>query len=388
MGIDCPNLKKEVSCKSMNTKNLHALIDKYEENYYMINGSGHDEKFKWAAVRGFRDVWFSEESKGLPFSKKFDLAMKHSSIMINNSIISPTNGIVKMAEERPEEIESLFTDLLYASYSSVEQLQDHMDIFLDKTEEIRQKLFPRFYRYKQDRHAASCYLAFFSPENHYIYRYSDAEEFALHIEYGKDLGSGSNFSLSYYYEMADRIVCALKEHPSLIEKYNKLFKDSDAYYYDESLHLMAFDLMYCCRCYNFYDSMKYVKKKDSIKAYTAQQLKEKELAERRQRIEELETAIHQVDVRLDTYRDFSLLGVEVTQPKYGTGVVVEQNGNKIRVQFENTASSFIINNKYLQRPCFEDDGNVVDAFTVYDDLLQEKQKLEKELEKMQMKSVD
>lgn len=147
----------------MNTKNLHALIDKYEENYYMINGSGHDEKFKWAAVRGFRDVWFSEESKGLPFSKKFDLAMKHSSIMINNSIISPTNGIVKMAEERPEEIESLFTDLLYASYSSVEQLQDHMDIFLDKTEEIRQKLFPRFYRYKQDRHAASCYLAFFSP---------------------------------------------------------------------------------------------------------------------------------------------------------------------------------------------------------------------------------
>ena len=78
----------------------------------------------------------------------------------------------------------------------------------------------------------------------------------------------------------------------------------------------------------------------------------------------------------------------MTQPKYGTGVVVEQNGNKIRVQFENTASSFIINNKYLQRPCFEDDGNVVDAFTVYDDLLQEKQKLEKELEKMQMKSVD
>lgn len=34
----------------MNLENLHTLIDRYEENYYMINGSDHDEKFKWGAV--------------------------------------------------------------------------------------------------------------------------------------------------------------------------------------------------------------------------------------------------------------------------------------------------------------------------------------------------
>ncbi len=369
----------------MNTDNLHTLIDRYEENYYTINDSNHNEKFKWEAVRGFRDVWFSEESKGLPFSKKFDLAMKNSSIMINNSMISPTAGIVKMAEQRPEEIEALFTDLLYAPYSSVEQLQEYMDTFLDKTEVMRQELFPRFYRYKQDRHAVSCYLAFFAPERHFVYRYSDAEEFALHIEYGKDIGSGLNFNLSNYYEMANIVVQAFKEHPSLIEKHNKLFKDSDIYFYDESLHLMAFDLMYCCRCYNFYGGIEHARKKDSIKAYTAQQLREKEIMECKQRIEELESEIHQIDVSLDEYQEISLLGVEVTQAKYGTGVVIEQDGNKIRVKFENAELVFIINKKYTQRPRFEDDEDIVEAFTMYDDLLLKKQKLEKELEVVRIK---
>lgn len=369
----------------MNLENLHTLIDRYEVNYYMLNDSDHDEKFKWAAARGFRDVWFSKEYENLTFSKKFDLAMKCSSIMINNSMISPTTGVVKMAEQKPQEIEALFTELLYAPFDSIEQLQEHMDTFLDKTEAIRQELFPRFYRYKQDRHAVSCYLAFFAPESHFVYRYSDAEEFALRIEFGKDIGSGSSFSLSNYYEMANAVVQAFKEHPSLIEKHDNLFKDSDTYYYDASLHLMAFDLMYCCRCYNFCGNMEYAKKKDSIKAYTAQQLKEKEQLEHKKKIEEVESAIHQIDVGIDEYREISLLGVEVTQDKYGTGIVIEQENNKIKVQFENAVSTFIINKKYSQRPHFEDDEDIVEAFTQYDELLQKRQRLETELSRLRTK---
>lgn len=87
----------------MNLENLHTLIDRYEENYYMINGSDYYEKFKWGAVRGFRDVWFFEDATSLPFLKLFDTAMKRSSIRINNSMILPTMGIVKIAEQKPED---------------------------------------------------------------------------------------------------------------------------------------------------------------------------------------------------------------------------------------------------------------------------------------------
>lgn len=367
----------------MNIENLHKLIDRYEENYYMINDSDHDEKFKWEAMKGFRNVWFSEEAKTLSFAEKFDKALKRSSIMINNSVISPTMGIVKMAEKRPEEVEALFTELLYAPYGSLAELQDHMDAFLDKTEEIRQELFPRYYRYKQDRHAVSSYLAFYDPEKHFVYRYSDAEEMALRIEYGKDLGSGSNFNLANYYEMAEIVVQALKEHESLLEKHDAVFKDNDHYYYDESLHLMAFDLMYCCRCYNFYGDMKYAKKKESIKAYTEQQIREKEEQERLEKVEDLEAQIREIELEMDNYEEISLIGVEVTQAQQGKGLVIEQTGSKIKVKFEAEEKNYIINQKFKMRPRFEDDEAVVEAFTRYDELMDKKKKLKNELKKIQ-----
>ncbi len=363
----------------MNIGNLHQLIDRYDEKYDWLNDKTRCEKFKWGAMKGFREVWFSEEAKNLSFADKFDRAMKRSSIMINNNRISPTQGIVKMAEQKPQEVEALFTDLLYAPYASIPELQDHMDTFLDKTEEIRQELFPRFYRYKQDRHAASCYLAFYAPDKHFVYRYSDAEEFALRIEFGKDLGAGTYFSLQNYYEMAEITVQAMKEHGSLLQKYDALFKEKDYYYYDESLHLMAFDLMYCCRCYNLYGDMIYAKKKESMKAYADQQVKKREEEDRLAKIEELEQAIREIEVEMDGCLEISLLGVEVTQTQKGKGVVVEQTGSKIKVRFDRGEASYILNQKYTLRPRFEDDEAIVEAFTAYDALVARKAKLEKEL---------
>lgn len=366
----------------MNTENLHELINRYEDNYAMVNNSTHDEKFKWGAVRGFRDIWFSDNAASMTFAQLFDAATKRSSVLINNSVISPTTGIVKMAEQRPDEIERLVREVLFADYETIRDLQNNMDGFLEEIEKIRQELFPRFYRYKQDRHAASCYLAFYAPKTHFIYRYSEAEEFAKYIEFGKDLGAGADFNLENYYEMAEVVVEALKEHPSLLEKYDALFKDNDHYYYDKSLHLMAFDLMYCCRCYNFYTGLSHAKKKDSIKAYTAQQMKEKEEAERQAKITEVEDAIHVLDVQMELFEEISLIGVEVTQKTYGVGTVIGQEGSKITVQFPEKTTAYIINKQFAMRPRFENDDEIVEAFTELDKLKAQKAKLVKELEKL------
>ena len=65
----------------MNLGNLHRLIDKYEENFYELNNSDHDESFKWRAAKRFRDVWFSEEAKKMTFSEKFNEARKEFFIL-------------------------------------------------------------------------------------------------------------------------------------------------------------------------------------------------------------------------------------------------------------------------------------------------------------------
>ncbi len=363
----------------MNTGNLHALITRYEENYAWINDAEHDEIFKWKAVQGFRRIWFSEAAKEMSFAQRFHEAMKDSSIMINNSIIAPAAGVVKLAELYPEQVETLFNETLFSGETNPKIVQNLMDRFIEEMEMLRQKKFPSSYRYKQERHAASCYMAFFQPEDHFVYRCKDAEEFAKYLEFGKDLGSGRNFNLENYYELAELVVLALKEHPSLLKKHKALISASDEYYKDESLHLMAFDLMYCSRCYNFFSGLTHASKKDSIKAYALSKLREKEEQDRMAMIRELEDEIHTLEVQLEEYECVSLVDVEVTQKNYGIGTIVAQKGNEITVRFSEIEKSFRIHEKYSMRPTFENDDEIVKAFTIYSDLCDKKTMLEKKL---------
>ncbi len=367
----------------VNYENLHRLIDKYEENFYTLNNAEHDEIFKWRAAKQFRDVWFSEEYAALPFSERFNAAKKEFSILTDNSYVSPSNGIVKIAEKEPEEVERLFVELLFADDGGdIVARQNNMDKFLEEIDKLRLKHFPQSFKYKQDRHSVSCYLAFYSPDQNYIYRYSNAEDFAQHVEFGMDIGSGGSFRLDAYYKLCDIIVEALKEHTTLLEKHFAFL--SDRCYRDESLHLLAFDLMYCCRTYNYYAGMSHVSKKESIKAFTESEAREQERLAKEARIKEIEDQLHELQSKAEQYVDISLINVEVFQSTYGKGIVIAQQQNKITVQFDSCEKTFVINKKFLSRPKFENDTEIVEAFTEYAALCEQievlKKRLQRELE--------
>ena len=206
-----------------------------------------------------------------------------------------------------------------------------------------------------------------------------AEEFAKHIAYGIDIGSGQTFKLSAYYGMCDLVVDALRTRPALLEKHWAIC--GDECYHDDSLHLLAFDVIYCSRAYNFYQGIYYIPKSESTSAYNKEQLRLKEEAKVQERIDSLETQIQAKDIELDKFRSISLLNVRVTHKQYGTGIVIAQKENTIKVRFpEGLEKSFIIHTKFPARPTFEDDEQVVDAFTEYDRLTREIQGLKKLLE--------
>ena len=150
---------------------------------------------------------------------------------------------------------------------------------------------------------------------------------------------------------------------------------------DDSLHLLAFDVIYCSRAYNFYQGIYYIPKSESTSAYNKEQLRLKEEAKVQERIDSLETQIQAKDIELDKFRSISLLNVRVTHKQYGTGIVIAQKKNTIKVRFpEGLEKSFIIHTKFPARPTFEDDEQAVEAFTEYDRLTREIQGLKKLLE--------
>lgn len=363
----------------MNIDNLHQLIGRYEQNYSLINNSKNDEIFKWRAVRCFQDVWFDDRYESYPFAEKFRAATRECSVLVDNGQVSPSNGIVKMAEQEPEEVEHLFNEVLFADDNGdLELRQDHIEEFLEGIESVRQRCFPSFWKYSQDRHSAFTYLSLYAPEDNYIYKYSEAEEFAKCIEYGIDIGSGRDFKLPAYYGMCDLVVEALQDHQPLLQKYRELVSGAD-FYQDQSLHLLAFDIIYCARAYNLYSGMTFRTKSESVKAYKLEELRKKEAAEKQAQIDEISDQIHALELRVAELSSISLLNVQAQHKQYGTGIVVAQKTPTITVQFEGATKSFIINKKYPARPTFEDDADIVAAFTEYDDLSRRLVVLQKQL---------
>ena len=85
---------------------------------------------------------------------------------------------------------------------------------------------------------------------------------------------------------------------------------------------------------------------------------------------------------MELFEEISLIGVEVTQKTYGVGTVIGQEGSKITVQFPEKTTTYIINKQFAMRPRFENDDEIVEAFTELDKLKAQKAKLVKELEKL------
>lgn len=362
----------------MNWENLHELISRYEENIYTLNDSNNDEKFKWHAVQRFQDAWFAPDADTLPFSELFHNAIKGSSILVNNGTVQPANGVVKLAEKAPEEVERLFREVLFADDDDdLDVRQEHMEEFLEGMEALLQQYYPASWKYRQDRHAASCYLAMYAPEKNYIYKYSPVEAFAVYTEFGKNIGSGSDFKLAHYYELGDIVVAALREHPELLRKHAELLDDT--YYRDESLHLLAFDIIYCADTYGYFKDLKHRAKKDAIKAYTIEQQRRAEAEERQAAIDAIEQQILQLESQIDVYRSISLVGTQVQHKSWGVGTVIQQNINMVRVRFSDIEKQFIISSKFPMRPTFEDDAEIVAAMTDYEAKIKEQESLKKKL---------
>ncbi len=342
----------------MNFGNLHELINRYEAHLDKTMGSEHREQFKWEAVKVFRDVWFSDEAKTLPFSEMFNRARKGCGFLTDTSRTTASSGVVKIAEQKEDEVASLFRDVLYADdHGDLVERQKHMDDFVDQFEILRQQTFPKYWKYKNDRHTASCYLSFYDPEHNFIYRYTEAEIMARYIEFDQTIGSGRYFSLPNYYRMCEIIVEALKEHPSLLETHKAYLNPKC--YPDDSLHLMAFDLMYCCRCYGYYKGMSYNSFTTERKSTGKKNSKaSQEIAENRTRqlarLADLQEKLLTCQTELADYELISLIGTAVTYAAYGTGTIVEQEENKITVRFENIKATFKLHRKYLVKPTIVD----------------------------------
>ena len=224
----------------------------------------------------------------------------------------------------------------------------------------------------------------YAPNKNYIYKYSSAEAFAVYTEFGKNLGSGSTFSLSNYYELCDLVVEALQEYPTLLEKHAALLEEKHYKTPGEKdcLRLLAFDIIYCASAYKTFEGLTHRPKIEVVQDYENEQNRMKEERERLARIAAKEEEILQLECELDAYRAISLVGVQVTDKKFGVGTVISHSVDQICVAFAEVEKEFYLNTKYIWRPKFEDDAELIGTMMEYAAKIKEMEKLQKQLQEL------
>lgn len=371
----------------MNMDHLNDLLSQYEarmEEFY--DPAGNDELFKWRALKCFQTQWFDPRIDSLPFAERFKAATEQFGVLIDNSHQHPRNGVIKLCEREEDEAEvkRLFCEVLFADdHGDLSVRQQNMDAFISGFEKLRMRRFPANWSYKQDRHSASVYLAMYRPEENYIYKYTEAEQIALHLEYGYDLGSGESFRLDAYYQMMDEIASEIRQRASLIQKFQEQMRLHAAGCDDPSLHLLTFDFVYCCHAYCLYRNLNHLSKREAIR-------KKREQDEQKQARLSREKKRAEILAEMDSFRgvynlcnEISLLNVQVTARNYGVGTVVSQQGTTIHVQFAEEVIKYELHKKYLWLPKFESDREIVELFTQAGDARDRLRDLEGQLQKLQ-----
>lgn len=315
----------------MNRENLDRLISNYIDNFDLINNEVNMEYYKWEAVKHFQDNW---DVDAPDFASMFKESVKATYNLINNRIVQPTNGIVKLAEhpELTEAIRQMFKDLMVDDNDDISKRQDKIYAFLAKADELLNIYYKGSWKYAQDMRTVIFYLSLLDPKHNYMFKATQAREFMYCIEYGDDFGSGENFSLKKYYDMCDELVAAIKDTPELVELHQN--RMTETMWEDDDYHILAYDIIYSAIVYNLYNNITIVKpNRNKTKAQDHEKAKNEKRDSLSAELETVSNQLNELLMERATYDDFSAKGLLVKHKTFGEGVVISHNGNMLVIKF-------------------------------------------------------
>lgn len=366
----------------MNIKNLNSVIQTYLDNYAFVNDNEHQEYYKWEAFKHFADHWDIDEKD---FASMFKESMKLTYNLINNSRVSPTNGIVKLAEipELTETIRDMFKELYEPDNGDIILRQKRIEKFKDKINYMLDKYYPGTWKYNQDFRTVLFYLNMKYPSENYLFKATEAREFMYCIEFIDDFGSGMSFDLRKYYHMCDILVEKIKENEELLEAYKNLLKEkSETMLNDESYHILAFDIIYCAVVYNLYKGIEI--SRPTRRSNTEYQ-RNVRLNELNSVIDETTDKINKSLIKLSDIEDVHIVGLKVTNKKHEIGTVISQDDKTISVSFGEKIAKFSLPMAFSMGFLTCEDTEIIELFALKDTLEKQIQTLRNDIKMLNRK---
>lgn len=254
----------------MNKNNMHQIFAHYIDNFEIINNAEHSEYYKWQVCHEFRPLMDEALEADVDDFADALYKVKECSKNIIDSYTQPFYGLVKFAREEPETVQQMFMDLYSDDGGNVKKQMELIQNFFIQSNELLEKYYPDSHLYKQNSHSVSSYLFLYDPDHHYMYKATQSQAMADCIEFYDDWGTGDNIKLDVYYHMCDEILAEMKNCPELLatnrSRYDGALRLAPGELHsDEELHILLFDIIYCCNVYELFDGISFSKPKSKEK---------------------------------------------------------------------------------------------------------------------------
>lgn len=313
----------------MNKTRLSQLFSNYIEKFEYINNPDFNETYKWAVVEQYRES-FNLDAPDL--SAMLYEVWKISENLIDSANQQPFYALVTYAKEEPESVRNMFRELFEDDGGDLSVRQEKIYAFIQKSEELKAKYAPGSWRYTNDQRSVMAYLFFHDPEHNYLYKSTQAHEFADCVDFLDDWGSGSNFNLDVYYRMCDELVAAMKEFPALIQTHMSRYEDTKEQLYEDSgLHVLAFDMIYSSQVYNLYEGIQYSHPKGGDKKLYRERVEK--AAALKEAYEQARADFEHLEELRITILSHLKTGSSIIHKVYGSGIIVSLDGPSVSVQF-------------------------------------------------------
>lgn len=240
----------------MNRKSLNQLFNAYIEKFEYLNNDTNCESYKWEAVSKFQSVFDLDAPNFVAMLKEARDATEN----IIDSYTQPFGGLIRFAEIKPEEVREMLRALLIPDNGNLVVRQEKINTFLAACDRLVNQHFPGSFLYKNDQRSAMAYMFFNDPDNHYLYKATEAKYLADCIGFYDDWGSMAEFKLEIFHRFCDELIEEIKAVPELIATHNSRFeKATKPMYPDGPLHILAFDIIYCSHTYDLYNGLSFDK---------------------------------------------------------------------------------------------------------------------------------
>lgn len=302
----------------MNRKNLNQIFDAYIQHFAVLNDSHNNESYKWSAIVDFQKAFdLSVSADGFAGMLK---EAKDATENLIDSYTQPFHGLYELAKREPEAVRAILTALLEDDGGDLVARQDKIDTFLAECDQLVESYFPGSHLYKNDQRSAMAYLFLNDPDNHYLYKATEAKYLADCVGFYDDWGTMSNFKLDVFHRFCDELIEEIKATPALIATHQSRFVDAKKpMHEDELLHVLVFDIIYCAHTYNLYSGLSFDKVTSTDrKLYQEHKAKAQELAAALRKVED---EIVMLDEARTYFGKAITSGAAVTHKMFGPVVV-------------------------------------------------------------------